>query len=220
MPRYTEVVRNTSTRIEMVVLPENLRVPANFSVTTAGTNLINAVVVTVTATPIKLDAGTRLLFGAQTVILAADAALGATSLTPLTPLSAAITAGVVASTIAPRMLTGASTGSLKFSSDAVDTSGFGDGITKEMMKVSAGWAIDVSGIYTRNAAVTEVLYPLGSNGPMSVRESFLRVIYGDGTVDSGVCQVMNYSEEFALRDAKKFSCTLEGRAELTRVFAV
>jgi hypothetical protein len=218
MPSYTQVVRNTNTRVELVVLPANSRIPTSFSITSSGTNAINATAITVTATTVALDAGTILQFGAQSVTLANSTLVGATSLPLVSPLTAAITASTVATTLAPRILTGADTGDLKFSAETVDTSGFGDGITKEMMKVAAGWTISLSGIYTNNAAVKDVLYPLGSNGAMSEREAHVNIVYGDGSRDSGVCQVIDYTETFALRDAKKFSCTLEGRAVLTRVF--
>jgi hypothetical protein len=218
MPAYTEVVTNFNTTVAIVKLPEGSRTPSVVNVTADGAQTGTLTALTVAALSTALVAGDSVEFAGETVILSADAAASATSISIISQ-AVDIADEEVGTTYAKRFITGADTASVAFASESVDTSGFGDGLTKEMVKTAAGWSIECSGTYTQNAAIEEVLFPLGSNGAQASREAYIWVTYGDGTLDEGVCQVMNYTENVALRDTKKFSCTLEGRAELSRTFA-
>jgi hypothetical protein len=218
MPSVTQVVENDLTRLLIVPLPYKSRTRTSYPIVKDGAAVSGTYTdIAVDATTTKLYRGSRITFpGGITLIASADVAVGATSI-PIESKLFALADDEAGTTFAEAEIYGADNASISTSTGEVDISGYGDGVESEMLTVSIGREMAVSGIFTSTGAMYDVMRPLGVTGEQAKREAYFTLLLGDGSGYQGVCRVTNYGETVAFRDVLKFTATLKGQGKWTLI---
>ena len=155
-----------------------------------------------------IQQGDKLTFNStipQTVTVANDVLLGATSITLTAPLVNALQAGNVATSNGLLAVQGVDTADFKLGDKKVSTRSLSSGLWDENRKVMLSGSFSVSGIYrVGDDAQDQVFLPAS----LDTFEVYCKLVYPDGRFRQGYAMISDYAEPIKLDDIVKFSATI------------
>ena len=203
---YRTSAANTATSIPIVgTLSATLAAGTTLSFT-AGSLTSGTQNLAVTATPVELDAGERLTFGAVVVTISDYTPAGATVLEVL-PTTAVLTSGATATTNSLYSVSSVVSCSPNPERKIVETTSYNSGSGMEKLATATGQSVNMTyQIVTRGTIGTE-LQDRGGNILTNIiydptlfnREIFVRIIRSDATY-SGVAMVTDGGQQSDLQD--------------------
>jgi len=213
------VVMTASTKFLVAKLAPNTRIPTARTVTTSAIVAAGATSLPVVATTFYLEDDRELVFAGQTVKVAGNHPVGATSIAIEAPLATGIASGVASNTTYELFeFIGGESVDLGTDLNTISIRNFRSGAWTENSKVSYGVSLDLEGqFHIEDRAVQNVVRPAvftlgeGTNSP----EIYVDFVRPNGDRYSGAFLVMDYSESLRLDDVVRLSFTLSSQGAIT-----
>jgi hypothetical protein len=184
------------------------RTPTTYTITCGANASQNAESLTVSATPVLLDAGTLLTFGNVTATLSNAAAAGATTLQTL-PLPGAIANGATATTKALVFVVGCSNAVINPQIKNSDTTTYLSGLGME--KVTVGNAktmnLDFNLVYGDRGGA--ILRRIAYDKTYVGREFYFYLLYPSGEAHEGVALLESATPTNPVQEKRSFSCAAQ-----------
>ena len=164
---------------------------------------------------VVIQQGDRLTFNStvpQTITVAQDVILGATTIIPAVVLTAALQAGNVAISNGFLAIQGADTADFKLGDKKVSTRSLSSGLWDENRKVMLSGTASVSGIYrVGDPAFDKIVLPACTD----TFEVFCKIVYPDGDFRSGYAFLGDFQEPIKIDEIRKFSFSLNFNGQVT-----
>lgn len=143
----SKVITTVNTRLRVVPLGANNRNPPNFTITTTAAAVVGATQLVVTALPVKLWPGDRLIFnpgGTQAIVFVARPAEIAATTVFINDLPVALTTGAVATTKGSVYIAGVTDASPASAPKTIDTTNYLSGVGAEMAIVGTNRTLNLT----------------------------------------------------------------------------
>lgn len=204
-------------------LGTNIRTPQTYTLTNTTLANIGATALTVTASggdltgtdDLYIAAGTKLTFGAVSVIVADDTIVDqvtGTTLNLSVALGASIAANATATTRALVPVLGLTEASPNNETTTIDTTSFLSGFGQESVVTGVNRTFQCSGNRIQgDRAMDKLVMPLILDDSQARNEIFFELMLPSGEKFEGAGKVMNLNFTAGLRDIVKFSFQLQGQ---------
>lgn len=175
------------------------------TITLSASVALNDETITVSALPVALDAGTKLIFGATTLTVGQYKSAGSTSI-PILPAPGTAASAATATTVAWRFCIGATNCTIKPEIKNVETTNYLSGTGKEQVTTGNSKMItlefnDVLGDQGGNL-LKKVIF----DGTAIGREYYFQLIFKTGEKHEGVLLLTSASPTQAVQDKRSFQC--------------
>ncbi|MEM2990234.1 MAG: hypothetical protein QXQ02_03515 [Halobacteria archaeon] len=213
------VIYTSYTKFYVASLTPGSVLPQTYTVTTSSAGAVGASSLNIQASPVYLEAGRELLFGATKVIVGETVYVGDTTIMVGNPngLPSAITSGASATTYQLFEFIGGESVDLASSGDTINIRNFKSGEWTETSRVSVGVSMDVEGqVHVEDRALANVIRPSTFTIGRGSRSSniYVEFIRPNGDTYKGVFQVGNYSESTPLDNVVRVSFSLSSQAAI------
>ncbi|MBD1995140.1 hypothetical protein H6G00_00670 [Leptolyngbya sp. FACHB-541] len=209
----TEVVITEGTKLDIGWLMRGTRTPASYILTVGTAAVLNDEVLSVTSSVdnLLIQAGTKLSFGNQIVIVTTDTIVDATTPTdlPIRALGAPIAANATATTRALLTVLGLTDASPSGETQVEDTSNFLSGFGNEGVIVGVNRTVQCSGnVIVGDRAMDRIIKPLILDDEKARREIYADLQLPSGERYQGAAKIQSFSSPSANRSIQKFQFQL------------
>lgn len=205
MPLPTKTIANQGTIVELIMLPDGVRVPTLRTLTLTSGAAIGATSLSIATLPTSLGSESKLKFGSTNVVLTDGAQFQATSLA-IEPLTAVLATGATATTLGLRQLLGVTDSSINSSTNTVDVSNFKSGYGMESKTTGVDRTVSVSlNQIDGDFALDRIIKPILFDDAFAEREVYVQITRPNGEKYEGAAQVRNVNQPTAMRDVAKMT---------------
>lgn len=205
------VVITEGVKLDIGWLAQGSRIPTDYTIETDAAAVVGDDQISVTSSTddLLLQAGSRLLFGTQTLVVANDVVVDSATPTILDlrdPLTAAIAANATAQTKALLTVLGLTEASPNNESQTVDATNFLSGFGQEMVVTGLNRTIQCSGnVIVGCRATDRIIKQIAMNDERARREIWAELIMPSGEKFEGASIFQSYNTTVGIRDIQKFS---------------
>jgi Phage tail tube protein len=210
----SEVILTEGTKLDLGWLIQGTRVPVVYTLTvgTAAVAGDTQLLITSNVDNVLIQAGTKLVYGSETIVANADALIDQTVPTPLLlnkPLVGAIAAAATTTTKALLTVLGLKEASPQGQTQTVDVSNFLSGFGQENVVTGINRTLTCSGFVIKGDRATDrIIKQLILNDEKARREVYAELNLPSGERYEGAAKIENYNTTTNVRNVQEFSFSL------------